>query len=46
MLNGTLTVRHSYSELSRFLIYLGEVEKHFGHKPVLVCEATGHISIQ
>ena len=38
----TLTVRHSYSELSRLLIYLGEVEKHFGHKPVLVCEATGH----
>lgn len=38
----TFTVQHSYPELCRLLIYLGEVEKHFGCKPVLVCEATGH----
>lgn len=38
----TLSVQHSYPEFCRLLIYLREVEKHFGHKPVLVCEATGH----
>lgn len=38
----TFTIRHSYPELCRFLIYLGEVEKKFNCKPVLVCEATGH----
>jgi transposase len=38
----TLSVQHSYPEFCRLLIYLGEVEKHFGRKPVLVCEATGH----
>lgn len=38
----TFTIRHSYPELCRLLIYLGEVEKKFNCKPVLVCEATGH----
>ena len=38
----SIVLNHSLDEFKRFLINLEEVEHHFGCKPVLVCEATGH----